>query len=199
MPSGRSASFAAVLFTAFSAITLLCSPFEWQQRKTLATRLSAPEGKETVGRLPGSQRLSLAMTLQLRNQEQLQSLLHDLYDPTSPNYRHFLTVEQFTEQFGPTTDDYERVLAFARSNGLAVTTTSPNRLVLDVSGAVSDVERTFQLKMQVYQHPTEARTYYAPDVEPSVDANLPVQGVSGLSTFAPPHPASSASPRRWRK
>ena len=44
--------------------------------------------------------------------------------------------------------------------------------------------------MRVYQHPAEPRTFYAPDVEPSVVASLPVQGVSGLSTFAPPRPAS---------
>ncbi len=170
--------------------TFNVGPLQGQQRRTLSTRSSAPAGVRAAGRLPGSQRLNLAISLPLRNPEQLQTLLNDLYDPASPNYRHFLTVEQFTEQFGPTTDDYERVSAFARSNGLTVTHTTPNRMVLDVTGAVADVERTFQLKMQVYQHPTEARTFYAPDVEPSLDASLPVEGVSGLSTFALPHPAS---------
>jgi hypothetical protein len=142
-----------------------------------------------VGRLPGSQRLNLAITLQLRNQAELQSLLRDLYDPASPNYRHFLTVEEFTERFGPTTDDHERVAAFARSNGLAVTHTAANRLVLDVSGAVSDIERAFGVTMHVYQHPTEKRIFYAPDVEPSLDPSIPLQGLQGLNNLSPPRPA----------
>jgi subtilase family serine protease len=133
--------------------------------------------------------LSLGLTLRLRNQAELQSLLRDLYDPGSPEYRHFLTVQEFTERFGPTVDDYARAAGFAEAYGLTVTHTAPNRLVLDVSGTVADVERAFQVTMQVYQHPTEPRTYYAPDGEPSVDAGTPVQGVSGLSTFSPPRPA----------
>lgn len=36
------------------------------------------------------------MTVPLRNEGQL--LIHELYDPASPQYRGFLTVQQFTEQ-----------------------------------------------------------------------------------------------------
>src|SRR5208337_4488382 len=49
---------------------------------------------------------------------------------------------------------------------------------------------TFGVRMHVYRHPVEPRTFYAPDVEPSVDASLPIQGVAGLSTLNLPHPAS---------
>lgn len=54
-----------------------------------------------VGSLPSTQRMSLAIMLPLRNQPELTNFLDRLYDPTSPDYRHFLTVAQFTEQFGP--------------------------------------------------------------------------------------------------
>jgi subtilase family serine protease len=64
--------------------------------------------------------------------------------------------QEFTEQFGPAAEDYAKVTAFAQSYGLAVTRTTPNRLVLDVSGTVAPIERAFQVTMQVYQHPTEA-------------------------------------------
>jgi subtilase family serine protease len=134
--------------------------------------------------------LSLALTLRLRNEQELHSLLRELYDPASPNYRQFLTVQQFTERFGPTIEDYERVTDFAKSYGLTVTHTAPNRLVLDVRGTVSDIEQAFRVTMQVYQHPTKPRTFYAPDAEPSVDLDVPVQGVSGLNNFSPPHPIS---------
>ena len=124
----------------------------------------------------------------LRNPEELQRLLQQLYNPASPNYRKFLTVQQFTEQFGPTPADYQKLTSFAESQGLTVTNTSPNRLVLDVRGPVSAIEQAFQLKMQVYRHPTENRTYYAPSVEPSVERGIPVQGISGLNNFDPPRP-----------
>jgi len=61
------------------------------------------------------------------------------------------------------------VIAFAKANGLTVTDTSPNNLVLGLSGIVTNVEKAFNVKMQVYKHPTEDRTFFAPDAEPSLN------------------------------
>jgi hypothetical protein len=155
---------------------------ETSVRQSLATHLAAPNGLRSIGRVPRNQSMDLTLTLKPRNPEQLKSVLQNLYDPASPNYRHFLTAEQFTQQFGPTEDDAAQVRAFALSHGLTVTNTSASRLVIHVSGSVEAVERTFGVKMQVYHHPTETRNFYAPDVEPSLDTNIPVQGITGLST-----------------
>jgi hypothetical protein len=104
------------------------------------------------GRLPSAQRLNVAMTLSLRNETQLDDLLRRLYDPTSPDYRKFLTVEQFTAQFGPTEVDYRAVVSFAESHGLAVKAATLKRLVVEASGSVAAIESAFQVNMQVYQH-----------------------------------------------
>jgi uncharacterized repeat protein (TIGR03803 family) len=144
-------------------------------------------------RLAGTNRLDLVIVLPLRNREALASLLGQLYDPASPDHHQYLTPGQFAERFGPTRQDYGAVIAFAKANGLRVTRTHPNRTLVDVSGAVTDIERTFQVKIHVYQHPTEGRTFYAPDAEPSLDLAVPVLAVSGLDNFAVPRPASQSA------
>jgi hypothetical protein len=166
---------------------LFLATVQAQERLTLPARAAAPQGASLIGRLAGSQQLHLAVSLPLRNEEQLDALLQQLYDPASPNYRRFLTVQQFTDQFGPSVVDYQRVIGFAQSHGLRVMRTFSNRLIVDVSGSVANVEGALQVRMQVYHHPTEDRTFYAPDVEPSVEAGLPVLSVDGLSTFSLPH------------
>ncbi len=145
---------------------------------------------QPLGRLAGTKQLQLAIALPLRNQAALSNLLQQISDPTTPNYRHYLTPEEFTAQFGPTPQDYQALIVFARSNGLTVTGTHPNRTLLDVSGAVTDIEKVFHLAMRVYPHPKEARTFFAPDAEPTVDVAVPVLGVSGLDDFSPPKPAN---------
>jgi len=67
-------------------------------------------------------------------------------------------------------------------------------MLLDVSGAVADVEEAFHVKMQVYQHPTEARTFYAPDSQPSLDLATPVLDVSGLQNYSHPRPRMVVRP-----
>jgi uncharacterized repeat protein (TIGR01451 family) len=152
------------------------------------TRL-APLGREN-----GSERLRLAIGLPLRNQDELHNLLREIYDAGSPNYRHYLTPEEFTARFGPTEEDYQAVVRFAQQNGFTVTTTHPNRVVLDVEGAVTDVERTFHLEMRRYQHPTEARTFRAPSAEPTVDLAVPLLHISGLDTYSLPRPKLKPKP-----
>jgi subtilase family serine protease len=141
-----------------------------------------------IGLYPAANRLNLAIGLPLHNQAALDEFLRQLYDPASTNFHKYLTPQEYTESFGPTEQDYRTVIKFAEANGLTVTTTHSNRVVLDVEGSVSDIERAFQITLRVYQHPTEARTFYAPDVEPSVDADIPVLSVSGLDNFELPHP-----------
>jgi Pro-kumamolisin, activation domain len=168
---------------------LLGMPLMAQQRRALAGHIPAEAAHATsVGRLPATTPLNLALGLPLRNQAALTALLQDISDPSSPNYRRYLTPEQFDERFGPTEADYQAVIAFAQAHGLAVTGTHSNRMVLDVAGSVADVEGAFQTTLRTYQHPTEARSYYAPDTEPSVEANVPVADISGLSNLRLPHP-----------
>ena len=140
--------------------------------------------------LPATNRLALAIGLPLRNQEALNKLLAEIYDPSSTNYHRYLTPEQFTAQFGPTEQDYQSLIDFAKTNGLTVAATYPNRVLLDVSGSAATVEKVFHVTMGVYQHPVESRTFYAPDAEPSVDCAVPVLHISGLDNFFIPRPAN---------
>jgi hypothetical protein len=145
---------------------------------------------QPIGRLPETNRLNLAIGLPLRNKEALDSLLQQIYDPRSTKYHHYLTPEQFAEQFGPTEADYESVVAFAKTNGWTVKGRDPGRMLVDVSATVADVERVCHVKMRTYRHPTEARTFFAPDNEPSPDLTTPVSDISGMDDYVLPHPAS---------
>jgi subtilase family serine protease len=139
-----------------------------------------------VGQPPATQRLSLAISLPLRNENGLNDLLQQIYDPQSSSYRHYLSVQEFTERFGPGPGDYEAVRQFARTNGLTVVDTAANRMVMDVEGSVASIEKAFQVKMGLYQHPSENRTFYSPDREPSLDLGVPVLHISGLDNFTLP-------------
>jgi subtilase family serine protease len=145
-----------------------------------------------VGRLPATQSLRLTIALPLRNQTQLQQLLQSIYDPQSPSYHHFLSVQEFTDQFGPSQSDYDALIRFAEANGFTVTGTAPNRMMVDVTGTVANIQQAFHVTISVYRHPTENRTFYATDQEPAPDLPFPLWHITGLDNFSIPHPASLA-------
>ena len=141
-----------------------------------------------VGSLPATQKMRLTIVLPLRNQAALTSLLSRLYDPQSPDYRKFLSVSQFTEEFGPTVEDYQTAVNFAQANGFTVTDRPVNRLIVPINGTVAQVEKAFHVRMNVYQHPTEQRTFFSPDREPSLDLNVAVAHIAGLNNYSIPRP-----------
>jgi len=143
-----------------------------------------------IARLSPTNELHLAIGVPLRDPAGLDRFLADVYDPASPNYRHFLTPAEFTARFSATEADYAAVKNFALTNGFKVTHEHINRLLLDVSAKMPDVERAFQIKLNRYKHPTEAREFFAPDAEPLVAAALPVSHVSGLENFFTRQPRS---------
>ena len=171
-----------------TAILLPIAVMQAAERQVLHGHVPlAVANARVLGRVSPSEHLNLAIGLPLRNQEGLDLLLQQLYDPASPNYHQYQKPEEFAAQFGPTEHDYQALIRFAESNGLVVTGTHPNRTILDVSGAVADIEQVFHLNMMSYWHPVRG-TFYAPDREPSVDLDVRVLDISGLDNFELPRP-----------
>jgi kumamolisin len=142
-----------------------------------------------AGRLPATQPLRLVLVLPHSNEAALQSLLQELYDPSSPSYHQFLTVDEFTSKFGPSQADHDAVVSFAQAHGLTVVGTSRNRMNVDVTGPVANIEEAFHVTMGVYQHSTENRTFYSPDREPTPDLAVPLWHIAGLDNYSIPQPA----------
>jgi subtilase family serine protease len=174
----------------------LSAPAQTPARQMLAGQVPVVVARlKPVGDLPETYRLNLAISLPLRHQDALDRLLHDLYDPASPRYRHFLKPKDFADQFGPSEKDYQALLAFAQARHLQVLRTHSNRLLLDIAASTAEVREVFHVNMKLYQHPSEGRSFYAPDAEPSIALNVPLLHISGLDNYVLPKPALGDSVR----
>src|SRR5579872_4675668 len=177
-------------WAALAMPALLVSTVSAQRPGRQALHGHIPEAvaiSRVAGRVPSGNRMDLAVGLALRNQEELDTLLAQLSDPASPNYRAFLTPDEFAERFGPSEQEYQSLISFFESNGLTVTGTHPNRTIVDVSGTVGDIERVLHVNMLQYQHSSRGR-FYAPDREPSLDFDGPLVSITGLDNFTVPRP-----------
>jgi subtilase family serine protease len=178
--------FAITIF-AFTVIALAAAQAEPRALLTSHVPDAVSSGlAPLVGHVSPNQHLSLAISLPLRNETGLDELMQQIYDPQSTSYHRYLSVQDFTRQFGPTQSDHAAVLQFAQAHGLFVVDTASNRMVVDVEGRAADIESAFHISINLYQHPTEDRTFYAPDREPTVDLDVPLLHASGLDNFTLP-------------
>ena len=132
--------------------------------------------------------LRLAIALPGRDPAGLNATLRELADPASPRYRHYLLPEEFAARYGASEQDLAAVAEFARTNGLTVATRHGNRRILSVTGTARAVAGALHVKFHRYQHPSQARTFFAPDREPALNLHVPVLHISGLETYSRPQP-----------
>ncbi|HLL79679.1 MAG TPA: protease pro-enzyme activation domain-containing protein, partial [Ktedonobacteraceae bacterium] len=123
-----------------------------------------------VGPADAQQQLNLSVGLQLRNREELASLLSDLNNPRSPRYHHFLTSQEFTDLFGPTPAQVQQVKSYLQQQGLTVTSVSPNGLLIDATSSVAQAEAAFQVTINNYV--LGANTFFANANPPTIPGAL---------------------------
>ena len=175
--------------TIFAIASVAANGAQAQSVMTRHVREAVRRGEaQFVGRLPANQVMRLDLVLPLRDPVGLKNFLSDVYNPASPTFRHFLTVSEFTERFGPSQEDYDAVVEFAKAHGFTVVGGTRDGMEVQIKGPVSAIESAFHVGMRTYRHPTENRTFYAPNQEPTPDLTVRLWHVSGLDNYSIPHP-----------
>ncbi|MGK5084692.1 S53 family peptidase [Bdellovibrionota bacterium FG-1] len=138
---------------------------------------------------PFTKTLQLAIRLSLQNPAELDHLIERLYSSdTSGNSQvgAFLTPSEFTQRFGATIRDYERVSQYFEGLGCQILATHPNRLLLDVECSQAIVQRAFRVRISHWLNDAN-EVIRTVDRDPSIPNGLAIEAIHGLTTV-PRHP-----------
>ncbi len=173
----------SVLSIAFIARANQNSPY-------VLTRQTVPlvSRARLLGAASEQQRLDLSIGLQLRNRQELEGLLSDMYNPQYSLYHHFLSPQQFATEFGPTAAQPQQVIDYLHQQGLSITHISSNRLLIDASATVAQAEVAFQVSIKNYQ--LGATVFYANANAPTIPGSLSsiIASIGGLDNSVHMHP-----------
>jgi kumamolisin len=147
-----------------------------------------------IGSTDPSKVMDFSVVLRLAHAAEMQQFLRDVNDPTSPDYRNFLSAEQFGERFGLPAAEIERIRGELAGAGFDVRAVFPQRTGISLAGPVGAIDEFFATEMGDFRD-TDGRRYVAPLHAPVVPATLrpSVTSVAGLNGLA--FPAPLAIPR----
>lgn len=173
-----------------SASTAFANPFSYIKNNPDGSQIltghvpSFVQNGTAVLKSHASQTITAQIIMPVSNQSGLSSLLQSLYDPSSPNFHHFLTPTQFAQQFTASTVDAAFVQESLAKQGIVVTGRSPNGTVLYVTGSVSAFEKMFGLQINNYQK-NDGTAFFAPNADPVIPASLAgkILAVGGLDNL----------------
>lgn len=91
--------------------------------------------------------MHITVTLQYNHQDELDQLVREQSDRSSPMYHHYLTTDQFNSYYAPTQAQEQKVIAALKAQGFTVTHEFDNRTIVDATAPTATVEKAFRTKI----------------------------------------------------
>ena len=131
------------------------------------------------------QRMAIFFKPSASQQAALDQLLEQQQDPNSPNYRKWLTPEQYADRFGMSPSDLAKVTGWLQSHGFSNITISRSRNSIEFDGNAGQAAAAFRTPIHQVQYHGE--THYANITSPQLPAAFAgaVAGITSLNNFRP--------------
>lgn len=129
------------------------------------------------------------MLLQLKRspeqEEALQQFIEELHTPSSPNFHHWLTAQEFGDKFGVAKADLDAMRSWLESHSFRVHVVYPSGMLIDFSGTAAQVSKAFQT--EIHRLEVNGERHVANINDPHIPAALApvVAGIVSLHDFRP--------------
>ena len=84
-----------------------------------------------------------------RDRATLEAKVRDMYDPQSPGFREYMTVDAWMAGHAPPVEDVDLIKAWLLTEGFKVNWTAGNRMLIHFSGTAADFNRVFQTELRI--------------------------------------------------
>lgn len=130
-------------------------------------------------------RITIAFKPSASQQANLNTLLAELQNSSSPEYHKWLTPDQFADQFGLSQADISKVVSWLSSQGFTVDHVARSRRWVTFSGTAGQVQAAFHA--EIHSYVVNGVPHYANATDPFVPTAIAsvVLGFRGLTNFKP--------------
>ena len=149
-----------------------------------------PEAKPRYdrGRVPDSlpiEHLFLLLKRSPQRERDLEKLIDDLHNPSSPSFHKWLTATEFGIRFGVAQEDREAIKNWLRSHGFKINVDYPSAILIDFSGTAGQVRQAFHT--EIHSLELGGVKHIANMTDPQIPAALApaIQGIVSLHDFRP--------------
>ena len=168
------------------AIGLLTSSLAYGATTSTEFKFDRDARVADLGLAPQSEVRQVTLSLAVRNSAAMEAHAASLVDPSSPNYRKFLTPAQVGALYGQDATTVAQVVNFLKAQGMMVTKVYANNLLISAKGTNAQLAAVFGSPIHVYQ--SLGRTWEAPPGATALPANLAgivtaVHGLNGRPLF----------------
>jgi subtilase family serine protease len=129
---------------------------------------------------PAAEMIEFDVGIELKNLAGAEAFAREATDPTSPNYRRYLTPQQWESRFSPSAKADKEVEKSLRKAGIKIVAVTPDRMTIEAEGTAEQIEAYFETTLAKYEVGEETvRLASSPLSAPTSVAPL-IAGVRGV-------------------
>ncbi len=167
----------------FPAVVLACLCVLFIAAPAVSQSASGVRASQILGAEDQSKQITVTFWLKQHNKAGFDEMVRQMYDRNSPNYHHWLTLNEYKTRFAPSGAEMAVVKQHLAENNLHVVSTDKLNHAVTARGAVADVERA--TGVQLNRASIRGQVHRLPSAEPAISGaagNL-VYAVQGLADF----------------
>jgi subtilase family serine protease len=148
---------------------------------TVQDKAPAAVPANRVGPTPGEEMIEFDVGVKLKDLPGAEALAREVSDPTSPNYRKFLSPSQWESRFSPSVKADQEIVRSLRKAGFKVVKVAPDRMTIVAEGTAAQIQEYFGTTLAQYEVGEETvRLASSPLSAPTSVAPL-IAGVRGVN------------------
>ncbi|HKQ97999.1 MAG TPA: protease pro-enzyme activation domain-containing protein [Candidatus Polarisedimenticolia bacterium] len=135
-----------------------------------------------IGREDPDRKVSIVLTLDLRDHAGVDALIAAQHDPASPQFHRWITPEEFQARYGPLPEDLRAAREFLVAQGFT-NISQPTSTMVRGEGRVVQAERAFKVTINRYEY--HGRNVFANTTDPELPPGLAAKviRVGGLDSM----------------
>jgi kumamolisin len=144
-----------------------------------------PLNASVMGDLPGDTQVTVDLVFKIHNKGKLERFIQGSTTPGNKNYRKYLSVDDFRQQYGATDESIKQVTQYLKSFGIS-TSVYPNNLIVTAKGTADAFNKAFNVNLKKESY--KGKVFHGTKDNPTLPASignelLCILGLSDYSGF----------------
>jgi len=148
---------------------------------TIQGRAPAAVPANESGPTPSGELIEFDVGIELKDLAGAEALAKEVTDPTSRNYRRFLTPQQWESRFSPSAKADKEVVASLRAAGIKIAKVAPDRMTIVAEGTAEQIEAYFATKLADYEVGEETLRLASSSLSAPTSVAPLITGVRGVN------------------
>jgi subtilase family serine protease len=148
---------------------------------TVQGRAPAAVPANKAGPTPAAELIEFDVGVELSDLPGAEAFARETTDPTSPNYRGFLTPKQWEKRFSPSVKAAKEVEKSLRRAGFRIVTVTPDRMTIIAEGTAEQIEAYFGTTLAQYEVGDETVRLASSSLSAPTSVAPLISGVRGVN------------------